>query len=86
MWLLRLICLFHFLARTLHANLWLHRLRSLGVNPFSHTLDYSEIATVVYLKMPFHELTVIGHGCTSNRVGSTLVPPALELPSRISIA
>ena len=55
--LLHLICLFNFPARTIHTNLWLRRLRSLGVNPFSYTFDFFETATVVYLKMPFHELT-----------------------------
>ena len=55
--LLHLICLFNFPARTIHTNLWLRRLRSLGVNPFSYTFDFFETATVVYLKMQFHELT-----------------------------
>jgi hypothetical protein len=47
-----------FPARTLHTNLWLRRLPSLGVSPFSYTFDCVDTATtVVYLKMPFHDLT-----------------------------
>ena len=55
--LLHLISLFQFPARSLNTQLWLRRLRSLGVNPITYTFAYFETAAVVYIKMPFHQPT-----------------------------